>query len=263
MSSGVTVHPTNAYKFTTPLFEGPLDLLLHLIERAELDITRLSLALITDQYLAHIKQLEHKPAEEVSAFIVIAARLVQIKSEALLPRPPAREPGEEDLGEALALQLRLYRQFKTTAAFLGKREIQGLRSYLRLAPPPHIEAQLDLSDLRIDDIALAALDVLNRSVAQSPLGAVVAIPRVTIRETITNIVQTLRTRGQTTFSRLIDRFTSRLEVVVTFLAMLELVKRHYVIASQDQLFADIALEFSNDIQEIDRNENGFDLEFGE
>ena len=79
------------YTVQTPVYEGPLDLLLDLIERAELDITAVSLALVTDQYLAYINSTEELNADEISAFLVIAAKLLQIKSEALLPRPPARE----------------------------------------------------------------------------------------------------------------------------------------------------------------------------
>jgi segregation and condensation protein A len=98
------------YQVITPVYEGPLDLLLHLIERAELDITKLALAEVTDQFLEHLGQIQEQKAEEVSAFIVIASRLVQIKSEVLLPRPPIREPGEEDPGEALAQQLIAYKR---------------------------------------------------------------------------------------------------------------------------------------------------------
>ena len=94
------------YTVQTPVFEGPLDLLLNLIERAELDVTAVSLALVTDQYLAYINGMEELNADEISAFLVIAAKLLQIKSEALLPRPPAREAGEEDAGLALVDQLK-------------------------------------------------------------------------------------------------------------------------------------------------------------
>src|SRR5512143_3493905 len=100
----MTFNPSNElvsnYKIAIPVYEGPLDLLLQLIERAELDITRVSLALVTDQYLQYIHQLTDLEADDVSAFLVVAAKLLQIKSEALLPRPPAREPGEEDPGDA-------------------------------------------------------------------------------------------------------------------------------------------------------------------
>src|SRR4030042_6508037 len=105
-------HQVSNYTIATPVYEGPLDLLLQLIERAELDITKLSLAMVTDQYLEYIHQLTDLEADDVSAFLVIEAKLLQIKSEALLPRPPEREPGEEDLGRSLVDQLKLYKRFK-------------------------------------------------------------------------------------------------------------------------------------------------------
>ncbi len=102
----------------TPVYEGPLDLLLQLIEKAELDITKLSLAIVTDQFLDYIKNIPENSIENVSSFLVIASRLIQIKSEAILPRPPVREPGEIDPGEALAQQLITYKRFKELANFL-------------------------------------------------------------------------------------------------------------------------------------------------
>jgi Segregation and condensation protein ScpA len=128
----------SAYTVQLPVFEGPLDLLLHLIERAELDITRVALAQVTDQFLGYLAAMQERHMDEVVSFLVIAARLLQIKSEALLPRPPQREAGEEDPGEELARQLRLYKAFKKSAEFLQQRESLGLRSYLRLAPPPRV-----------------------------------------------------------------------------------------------------------------------------
>jgi segregation and condensation protein A len=110
MELNVAGHQTNGYTVTITVYEGPLDLLLQLIEHAELDITAVALAKVTDQYLAYI-HLMQVPADEISAFLVVAAKLLQIKSEALLPRPPVREVGEEDPAEALARQLRIYKRF--------------------------------------------------------------------------------------------------------------------------------------------------------
>jgi segregation and condensation protein A len=110
------------YTVRTPVYEGPLDLLLDLIERAELDITSVSLATVTDQYLASIKALEQLNADEISAFLVIAAKLLQIKSEALLPRPPSRAPGEEDIGRALVDQLKLYKRYKEIGVWMNERQ---------------------------------------------------------------------------------------------------------------------------------------------
>ncbi|RPJ48201.1 MAG: hypothetical protein EHM21_07770, partial [Chloroflexi bacterium] len=126
MSLQVAAHQVEGYRVNTPVYEGPLDLLLQLIERAELDITTLALAQVTDQYLAHLKILQKENdqgqnAAEVSGFLVIAARLLQIKSSALLPRMPVEtdEEGEEDPGEALARQLVTYKRFKELSGMLA------------------------------------------------------------------------------------------------------------------------------------------------
>ena len=259
MKFGYASHQVNEYQVATPVYAGPLDLLLQLIERAELDITRLALSQVTDQYLAYMRDLETNTAEEVSAFLVIAAKLLQIKSEALLPRPPVREIGEEDPGEALARQLLAYKRYKEIAETLYKRESSGLRTFLRVTRPPKIQAKADLSEFSLDDILLAARNAFNQADSRKNLNTVVAAPRVTIREKIAVIVASLRKLRRTSFSSLIGQNRNRLDVVVTFLAMLELVKRHFVNATQDSLFGEITLETSNSWDD-DLN---FEIEFGE
>jgi segregation and condensation protein A len=249
----------NQYTVTTPVYEGPLDLLLHLIERAELDITRVALAQVTDQYLAFLEGLQDRTAEDVSAFLVIAARLIQIKSEALLPRPPIRETGEEDPGEALALQLRLYKRFKQVALWLGERDEQGLRTFLRLAAPPRVEARVDLEGVTLEQLLSAYEDVLNRQELRPGVREVVSRPRVTIRDRIQYITGVIRSRGRATFKTLLRKSRDRVDVVITFLALLELVKRRHVRASQDKLFSDIDLEIAEGWEE----DADFELEFEE
>ena len=259
MNIGIASHQTGAYRVTTDVYEGPLDLLLQLIEHAELDITKLALAQVTDQFLEHLRRMQERAAEEVSAFLVIAARLIQIKSEVLLPRPPSREPGEEDPGEALALQLLAYKRYRAIATLLAGREAAGLRTYLRIAPPPRIEGTLDLSGITIEDLAAVAVSLFSRPDARSSLGSVVPGPRVTIREKIRLISSFLSLKTRVNFQKLLGEQRSRLDVVVTFLAMLELIKRHLVTVRQEGLFGEIELEAVNDWND---NEE-FDLEFGE
>jgi segregation and condensation protein A len=247
------------YTVATPVYEGPLDLLLQLIEHAELDITKLSLAQVTDQYLAHIHQLVDIAADELSAFLVIAAKLVQIKSEALLPRPPEREPGEEDLGDALAKQLVMYKRYREIAAILMQREEEGLRSYLRVAPPPKLEGSIDLEGLSIADITMAAEDIFTALNLGGALNNVVPPYRITIREKISLITTSLRKNSNVAFHSLINKGYTRLEIVVTFLAMLELIKRHLVRASQAELFGDISLQVSEAWDSLEE----FETEFGE
>lgn len=259
MELGIATHQARAYTVATPVYEGPLDLLLQLIERAELDITRLALAQVTDQYLEHLHNLQERAAEEVSAFLVIAAKLLQIKSEVLLPRPPVREEGEEDPGEALARQLLAYKRYKEIAGHLGQREGQNLRTYLRLAPPPKVEAVLDMSGITLDDLHEAAHRVFSQADNRPALSTVVAAPRVTIREKISIITRLLRVNGRATFRSFLNKGPTNLDIVVTFLAMLELIKRRFVQVHQENLFGEIELESTGS---LDENEK-FELEFGE
>jgi segregation and condensation protein A len=250
-------HQAHGYTVRVPVYEGPLDLLLQLIEHAELDITTVALATVTDQYLAHIRAMQNVAADEISAFLVIAAKLIQIKSEALLPRPPVRPVGEEDPGEALARQLKLYKRFKEIALVIEDRQRKGLRTYLRVAPPPKVESKLDMSNVTLGDLMDSALAVFSREQEKAALGTVITAPRVTIREKIGYIVHALRSTHFTTFSGLINGAQSRLEIVVTFLALLELVKRYHVSARQDDLFSEIQIEPLAELQA----DQEFDLEF--
>jgi segregation and condensation protein A len=235
-------HQASSYSVQTAVYEGPLDLLLDLIEHAELDITTVSLAAVTEQYLDYLHHLEETHADEISVFLVIAAKLVQIKSEALLPRPPSREPGEEDVGAALVEQLRLYKRFKEIAKLLAERKAQNLRTYLRLAPPPKTEGKLDLSNITIADLIEAAQEVFAKEVEKQALGTVISAPKVTIREKIELISKKLGTAEHSHFKELLGENPTRIEVVVTFLALLELVKRYRVSAKQEGLFTDIEIE---------------------
>ncbi len=257
MDLNIASHQTSGYTVNIPVYEGPLDLLLQLIEHAELDITAVSLAAVTDQYLAYMRALREVRPDEISAFLVIAAKLTQIKSEALLPRPPAREPGEEDPAEALARQLRIYKRFKEVANLLEERHEKGLRTYLRLAAPPKVEGRLDLSDITLQDLIEAAESAFGQERDKQALGTVITAPKVTIREKIVYIAEALTQSNRSSFKTLIESANSRLEVVVTFLAMLELIKRYRIAARQDNLFGDIELERSDEWN----TDEDFELEF--
>lgn len=251
-------HQTGNYKVQIPVYEGPLDLLLDLIERAELDITAVSLATVTDQYLAYLNSLEQLKADEISAFLVIAAKLVQIKSEALLPRPPEREPGEEDPGTSLVEQLRLYKRYKQIAVWLAELQEKGQHTYLRVAPPPKVEPKLDLSNLTLEGLLNAAETAFAKGTAKQALGTVIAPPRVTIREKIELISKTLKNIQRASFRGLLGDRATRIEVVVTFLALLELIKRYRVTAHQEGLFGEIEFERMEDWQDDEEIEIEFE-----
>jgi len=176
--------PGSDYTIHTEIYDGPLDLLLDLISKAELDITRFSLAKVTDQYLAHLEKIQQTSAVEVSGFLVVAAKLIQIKSEALLPRPPIREEGEEDPAEALARQLRVYREIKQAAGWLKTKEEKGLHTYIRLAPPPVIDREINLEGVAIKDLISLLKELYRFEEEAAPITSVVAIPKITIKKKI-------------------------------------------------------------------------------
>ncbi len=239
------------YSVNLPVFEGPLDLLLRLIEQEELDITTVALAQVTDQFLEHLERIPEKPAAELAGFLVVAAKLLQIKSEALLPRPPDRDPGEEDPAEALARQLLLYRQFKQAAAELATREKAGLRTYLRLThEPPMVDEQLDLGGLGLTELRSAMLEALADIPEGPTLEQAAEPPRVRIRDKIRWIVDLLEREDHVSFNSLLSSAASRLDVVVSFLAVLELVKDRQVIASQAEPFSDIELTRGSNWEEF-------------
>jgi len=261
MDFQIASHQSEGYQISTEVYSGPLDLLLQLIEKAELDITRLALAQVTDQYLAYLHELQEQNAAEVSAFLVIAARLVQIKSAALLPRPTlVGQTPEEDPGEALAQQLILYKRFKELGHILEERELAGLHSYLRLNSDAHVQipTKLDLSELTLEGLIEAARDIFGGNGKLAPLSQVVSIPRITIRQKINTIIENLRKVGSVSFKNLLSTPGNRLEIVVTFLAMLELIKRRIVNVNQLALFGDIELHSEGEWGNLEDQEIEFD-----
>jgi segregation and condensation protein A len=249
---------TGGYTVNTPAYEGPLDLLLGLIERAELDIALVSLAAVTDQYLVYIRGLEQARADEISAFLVIAAKLLQIKSEALLPRPLTHAPGEEDVARDLLQQLQIYKRFKEKGTWLRSQEERNLRTYLRVAPPPKVEPKLDLSTLTMEKLLGAAETIFARGAEKESLGTVIAAPRITIREKLEMIAGMLKDKDHARFGDMLAGKPSRLEVVVTFLALLELVKRYRVQAKQVGLFSEIEINRLEEWLEGEEIEPEFD-----
>jgi segregation and condensation protein A len=248
------------YQVATPVYQGPLDLLLQLIERAELDITRVSLAQVTDQFLEYLQKLRELTAEEISAFLVVAAKLIQIKSEMLLPRPPERDAGEEDPGEALARQLIIYRQFKQVAKSLDVLQRRDRRTYISYAPIPDIEGKFQLTGLDILDLQAAFREVLERAPEEpGSLDEQIAPPKVTIRQKVRLVTEILRKFGRTNFRALLGRRFSREEVGVTFLAVLELIKLNFIEANQTGLFSEIEITALDGWEAKD----DIDLEFGE
>lgn len=239
----------NSYQVSTEVYEGPLDLLLDLIEREELDITVVSLAQVTDQFLSYLARIEYRDASEVSSFLVVATKLIQIKSLALLPQTKSEllPVEDEDPGEALTRQLIEYKKFKQAAAVLENRLNHNWRTFLRLAPSPKIQGKVDLEGFTLNDLILAAQEIFSKDSRIEPLGSIVSIPRLTIHDRILFIRSKFNHRQKITFSSLLSDDFSRMNIVVTFLALLELVRRQMITAFQNLLFGEISLVPSSEL----------------
>ncbi len=224
-------------------FDGPLDLLLHLIERQELDITAISLVQVTDQYLTALHKAPELDADRLSAFIVIGARLLYLKSRALLPAPAAvdlPESGDEpEDGEALAELLREYRRFRQAALGLAAREDAGLRSFSRVAAPPEMPLPNGLHGVTLETLARLAAETFVRRKPEREAEPV-ARERIPLEVRMGQVRQRVRA-GLGSFRALFEGAASRDEVVVTFLAVLELLRRGEIEARQRDLFGDIEL----------------------
>jgi len=233
----------DAFKLNVPLpngaFEGPLDLLLHLIERNELDVTEVSLLQVTEQYLRYLRAADEINVGALADFVAIGARLLLLKSRALLPVEEEEPEFEEDESEDLVKALREYRRFKEAAEFLRERDT-GHQTYRREVAPPEVSLPTGLDRVTLDSLVDVLREVMERLPEEEPAGIVLA-ERVRLRDRLRGIVDLLDREGRTSFRQLVEHATSRVTVIVDFLAVLELIKSRYLEATQSERFGDIDL----------------------
>ncbi len=247
-SNPLRIRPADDYVFELDTqegshWQGPMDLLLHLIESEELPITAISLSQVTTQYLEHLRSLEETQPEGIAEFLVMAARLLYIKSRALLPvEAEESEEEEEDPAEALARQLREYKLFKERAQLLREMEQAGQRAYVRLAPPATPSIRMEPGSAHIDSLFEAVLEVL-RDIEAPPLPVhSMAQLKITVDEQIAILQSELQKQTQIRFRQFIRRARNRLEVIVSFMAVLELIKLNQVRVEQEDTFGDIIIQ---------------------
>lgn len=234
----------DVYTITLSGFTGPLDLLLRLIEREELDITTIALAQVADHYLAHVRSLEHPEPQALAEFVSLAARLLLIKSRVLLPRPAAqqRTASADPDAEALAEQLRLYRRYQQLALLLNTCQEQERASFPRPVP---LTLDRDLLPPVVTYIPADLLAALQRRRQLTlPVEAVALIslgPRLTVGEVSVRIKRLLAMQAWFCFDDLLDPVVNREAVIVIFWTLLELLKRQVIIVEQDQLFGQITI----------------------
>jgi segregation and condensation protein A len=231
------------YQVHLTVFDGPLDLLLQLIESRALDISQVSLALVTDQYLQYIQNLEVIRAEELTDFLVVAAQLLVIKSRLLLPSPTTSPSDEEteDVGQSLAQQLEAYGLCRAAAQQLRTREETGQRAFVRAVPPSLAPPALPQGAASPAQLLDALQRVMTLEPPAPPVSDVVSPIAISIADQMSLIRERMRKPQPCPFPSLFSPSSSRVEMIVTFLALLELLRLKEVIAWQEGVFSVIMI----------------------
>lgn len=230
-----------AVNYQLEQFEGPLDVLLRLIEDEKLTITDISLSKVTEQFMKYLEQVEHRYPEELADFLVVATRLLLLKSQALLPYLVIED--EEDPGQ-LTRQLKIYKAYVDAMKYVEARLAQKSFLYQRttsllsglgpvFAPPP------TMTPGTLHEVFEQVLEAL-APVVRIPKAAIERV--VSLREKIVHITEMMEKQAHLSFKHLVGSAESKTEVVVTFLALLELVKQRVISVSQDKAFSDILIQ---------------------
>lgn len=242
------IHPM-AVTFKIEHFEGPLDLLLRLVEQEELDISTVSLAKVAEQFAGYVQKSKDIPLEELADFLVVAAKLMYIKSKLLMPSLSDQEMEE---GADLESQLREYQRFVAASRVINKMWNEKRESFPRqsamtiksegFVPPGGVTTEL-------------LQQVMKRIIAR--LEPLIRLPQtsiervVTIQDKIKSLFERVRKHAATTFHSFVSGVKDKTEAIVSFLALLELVKQRFVIADQKDLFHDIKIECDPDAPQSD------------
>jgi segregation and condensation protein A len=236
------------------VFEGPLDLLLHLIDKNEVDIYNIPVKEITDQYLEYVKAMHELELEVTSEFLVMAATLLSIKSKMLLPKPPVIEfddslydlDDELDPRAELVQKLIEYRKYKSIADLLRDKEVERSLVYTRepedLTPfLPQVQENPVLG-LDVGDLLIAFQRTLRKMVNRNTVSKI-RRDEISVKDRMKEVIYMVEEKGgKLLFSKLFDYEMSREEIVVTFLALLELMKIKKIVCYQHSLFEDIVIQ---------------------
>lgn len=223
-------------------FEGPLDLLVQLIERQGLDITGVSVLAVTDQFVAYAHQLHEHFAEAASEFLLVASRLALLKSRALLPQPETED--DDESADDLADRLRVYAAFKAVAMDLDERLRAGASSFIRVAPPslPQPVPEPGAGDLAR---LLKALERLTQ--IDAPVESFIESPtrRFRVADKVRDLKSLLKSRGTLAFDAIAADCADRAELIATFVAVLHLVRQRTATVEQSGAFGSIVLRSTN------------------
>lgn len=239
--SGILKGMERGYHVQTQGFEGPLDLLLHLIEKEKLSITEVSLASVTDQYLAYMERKGEIPLEDLSSFLSIAAKLILIKSRSLLPILQFTETEEEAI-EDLQLQLAMYALFKERSKQIQDM-LEGSRSFITRDKYIGIEGVYfppeGIQPLLLQEALVSFIGELEKS---TPLPEATLQRIISLEKRIADIQTLIAARSQFAFSEILKGGAPREEAIVSFLALLELVKQKFISVDQSGHFEEMTIQ---------------------
>ena len=233
------------FRIELPAFEGPLDLLLHLIQKHELSILDLPIAFVTDKYLAYLDVMKKLNLDVAAEYLLMAAKLAHMKSKLLLPKPPEDQDADDleegDPREELIRRLLEYQKYKLAAQDLGSRGVVGRDVFTRGGPAPKSEGPAPLAEMGLFKLLDAFQGVLERTSDRQALE--VDAERISIRDRIAEIVDRLQGKRTCAFDELFEGMRTTYDVIVTFLAILEMAKMRMMRVYQSDPDAPLHLEY--------------------
>ena len=229
------------YQVKTEKFEGPMELLLELIEKEKLDINELSLSKVADEYLNFIKNNDKIELRHLAEFLSVASRLILIKSRSILPTLKFTDEEEAEIKD-LERQLEEYKKFREVSAKLGKMSKSGKRSFSRAGFIGVKSVFYPPKNINVFDLKKNFLKILSEIPLIEKLQEEIVAEVVTLEEKISDLEQMLRKKVETSFSDLVSGAKEKIDVVISFLAILEMVKQRIINVEQKSLFEDIKLK---------------------
>ncbi|MDB4940065.1 MAG: segregation/condensation protein [Candidatus Doudnabacteria bacterium] len=235
-------------QITITQFNGPLDLLLQLIEQQQMDITQISIAAVTEQFLQHIKTLEKVDPTSLADYLSVAAKLLVIKSKAILPTLQL-DKEEEEIAVDLESKLLLYKKFKEASKLFKTLDSNRKQSFTREVSFEDKITFYPDPDVTTDKLRDSILNTLHSLEEINNLPKATVREAISIQDKIASLQQLLTEKIQTKMSDLIANAKDKTEVIVTFLALLELIKQRILIVDQEQIFSEIIIKKNESITE--------------
>ncbi len=254
-----------AYKLN--VFEGPLDLLLHLIEKNKVDIYDIPIVTITEQYLAYVSEMQERDMDVMSEFLVMAGTLLQIKSKMLLPREQTEEEEEEDPRAELVRRLLEYKMYKYAALELKDMELDASHNlYKKPTIPKEVEEyreEVDPAEL-VDGLTLSKLNDIFRSIMRKQVDKIDPIrskfgtiekEEINIEDRMVQIREEVRGLKGINFRTLLEAQPTRMNIIITFMSILELMKVGAITIRQEETFGEIVIDSLDEIEVTSESEN--------